>query len=185
MTHEDLAYSDATTLGKLIAAKKISSAELTDIYLDRLERYGANLGAVVTVMHDRARAEAQAADRALASGDRKSALHGVPYGVKDLLAAVGAPTTWGAAPYRDQVLDYDATVVARLKASGAVLLAKLAMVELAGGFGYDEADASFTGPGRTPWNRKFWSVEARAAPAPRSLQGSLGLRSVRKRMARS
>jgi aspartyl-tRNA(Asn)/glutamyl-tRNA(Gln) amidotransferase subunit A len=81
----------------------------------------------------------------------------VPYGAKDLLAAKGAPTTWGAAPFRDRYVDEDATVVERLGAAGAVLLGKLAMVEFAGGFGYGDADASFTGPGRTPWNRAFWS----------------------------
>src|SRR5579872_2798101 len=118
MTHEDLAFLDASALGTLIAKRTISSLELTNLYLDRLERYGAHYGAVVTVLHDRARAEARAADRALARGERKSAVHGVPYGVKDLLAAKGGPTTWGAAPYRDQVFDYDATVVAKLHAAG-------------------------------------------------------------------
>jgi aspartyl-tRNA(Asn)/glutamyl-tRNA(Gln) amidotransferase subunit A len=174
MTHEDLAFSDATTLGKLIAAKKISSLELTNIYLDRLERYGATFGAVVTILHERARAEAQAADQALAHGNRASALHGVPYGVKDLLAAIGGPTTWGAAPYRNQTFDYDATVVARLRAAGAVLLAKLSMVELAGGFGYDQADAAMTGPGRTPWNRGYWSGGSSSGPGACVAAGLVG-----------
>jgi aspartyl-tRNA(Asn)/glutamyl-tRNA(Gln) amidotransferase subunit A len=84
-------------------------------------------------------------------------LHGIPYGVKDLLATPDAPTTWGTAPYREQRFDFDATVVRKLSDAGAVLLAKLAMVELAGGFGYRSADASFTGPCRTPWNPDFWS----------------------------
>jgi aspartyl-tRNA(Asn)/glutamyl-tRNA(Gln) amidotransferase subunit A len=153
----DLAFSDATTLGKLIARGTVSSLELTDLYLARLDRYGATYGAVVTVMHERARTEAKRADRARALGRARGPLHGVPYGVKDLLAARGAPTTWGAAPYREQRFDFDATVIKRLNAAGAVLLGKLAMVELAGGFGYNDADASFTGPGRTPWNRNFWS----------------------------
>ncbi len=157
MTDDDLAFSDATTLGRLVARGTVSSLELTDLYLARLEKYGKTYGAVVTIMHERARAEARRADRARARGTSLGPLHGVPYGVKDLLAARGAPTTWGAAPYRDQVFDYDATVVKRLGDAGAVLLAKLAMVELAGGFGYNDADASFTGPGRTPWNRAFWS----------------------------
>lgn len=164
MTRDDLAFSDATALGILIAKREISSLELTNLYLERLETHGPRYGAVVTILHERARAEARAADRALARGDRKSALHGVPYGVKDLLAAKGGPTTWGAAPYRDRVFDYDATVVARLRAAGAVLLAKLAMVELAGGFGYNEADASFTGPGRTPWNPDYWSGGSSSGP---------------------
>jgi aspartyl-tRNA(Asn)/glutamyl-tRNA(Gln) amidotransferase subunit A len=174
MTNEDLAFSDAATLGTLIAKKQIGSLELTNIYLDRLERYGERFGAVVTIVHERARSEARAADRALARGERKSALHGVPYGVKDLLAAKGAPTTWGAQPYRNQVFDYDASVVSRLKNAGCVLLAKLAMVELAGGFGYNEADASFTGPGRTPWNRDYWSGGSSSGPGACASAGLVG-----------
>ncbi|MHB8146749.1 MAG: amidase [Vulcanimicrobiaceae bacterium] len=174
MTDDDSAFLDATALGQRIARKQISSVELTQLYLDRLERYGASLGAVVTIMRDRALREARAADAELARGNRRSALHGVPYGVKDLLAAVGAPTTWGAQPYRDQVFDYDATVVARLHAAGAVLLGKLAMVELAGGFGYNEADASFTGPGRTPWNRDYWSGGSSSGPGACVAAGLVG-----------
>ncbi len=174
MTNEDVAFSDATTLGALIAKKRVSSVELTTLYLDRLERYGASLGAVVTIMRERALREAKAADAMLARGERKSALHGVPYGVKDLLAAAGAPTTWGAAPYRHQVFDYDATVVEKLHRAGAVLLAKLAMVELAGGFGYNSADASFTGPGRTPWNRAYWSGGSSSGPGATVAAGLVG-----------
>jgi aspartyl-tRNA(Asn)/glutamyl-tRNA(Gln) amidotransferase subunit A len=174
MTHEDLAFADATTLGRLIARKQISSLEITNLYLERLERHGPKLGAVVTILHERARSEARAADRALARGERLSALHGVPYGVKDLLAAQGAPTTWGALPYRTRVLDYDAAVVARLRTAGAVLLAKLAMIELAGGLGYDEADASFTGPARTPWNRNFWSGGSSSGPGAAVAAGLVG-----------
>src|SRR5919204_6819479 len=84
-------------------------------------------------------------------------LLGIPYGAKDLLAARGAPTTWGAPPYRDQLFDYDGTVVRRLGRAGAVLAAKLAMVELAGGGGYRYASASLQGPGRTPWDPERWS----------------------------
>ncbi len=174
MTENDLSFADATTLGSLVAKRSVSSLELTNLYLARLERYGERFGAVVTILHDRARAEARAADRALARGERRSALHGVPYGVKDLLAAKGGPTTWGAAPYRDRIFDYDATVVSRLKAAGAVLLAKLSMVELAGGFGYNEADASFTGPGRTPWNRGYWSGGSSSGPGAAVAAGLVG-----------
>jgi aspartyl-tRNA(Asn)/glutamyl-tRNA(Gln) amidotransferase subunit A len=157
VTDDDLAFADVATLGRLLARRAVSSLELTDLALARLEKYGATYGAVVTIMHDRARGEAKRADRERAAGKVRGPLHGIPYGAKDLLAVVGAPTTWGAAPYRDQTFDFDATVVKRLNAAGAVLVAKLAMVELAGGFGYNEANASFTGPGRTPWNRNFWS----------------------------
>ncbi len=174
MTHDDIAFSDATALQRLLTRGSLSSLELTDLYLARLDTYGAAYGAVVTVMHDRARAEAKRADRERAAGRVRGPLHGVPYGVKDLLATVGAPTTWGAAPYREQRFDYDATVVKRLGAAGAVLLAKLAMVELAGGFGYDEANASFTGPGRTPWNRAYWSGGSSSGSAAAVSAGLVG-----------
>src|SRR5437667_6383835 len=107
-------------------------------------------------MPERALDEARRADRALAKKDG-GPLTGVPYGAKDLLAARGAPTTWGAPPYRDQIFGQDATVVAKLKRSGAVLAAKLAMVELAGGGGYRYPSASLQGPGRNPWNTERWS----------------------------
>ncbi len=171
---EKLAFADATTLARLIARKDVSSVELTKMYLARLDTYGPELGAVVTVMHERALREARTADKELRAGNRRSPLHGVPYGVKDLLAAVGAPTTWGAQPYREQTFDFDATVVQRLRAAGCVLLAKLAMVELAGGFGYNEADASFTGPGRTPWNRAFWSGGSSSGPGAATSAGLVG-----------
>lgn len=174
MTEEEIAFSDATALGALIASRKISSLELTKLYLNRLEKFGHVYGAVVTIMHDRALREARAADQELAAGKRRGPLHGVPYGAKDLLAAIGAPTTWGAAPYRNQRFDYDATVVRKLSAAGAVLCAKLAMVELAGGFGYNDADASFTGPGRTPWNRNFWSGGSSSGPGAAVAAGLVG-----------
>ena len=154
---DDVAFAGVAEQQRLLARGAISSVELTNLYLGRLEKYGESYGAVITIMHDRARAEAKRADRERASGRVRGPLHGIPYGAKDMLATTGAPTTWGATPYRKQRLDFDATVVKRLNAAGAVLLAKLAMVELAGGFGYNEADASFTGPGRTPWDRNFWS----------------------------
>jgi aspartyl-tRNA(Asn)/glutamyl-tRNA(Gln) amidotransferase subunit A len=159
------AYSTVEELGRALRAKQVSSVELARFYLDRLAKHGEQLGAVVTLTRDRAMAEAAAADRELAAGNTQNRpLLGIPYGVKDLLATKGIPTTWGAEPYRNQVFDYDATVVERLTRAGAVLVAKLAMVELAGGFGYNNADASFTGPGRTPWNTDFWSGGSSSGP---------------------
>jgi len=157
MTGDDIAFSDAVELQKLLTAKRLSSLELTRLYLARLEKYGHVYGAVVTILHERGIKEARRADRERAAGRVRGPLHGIPYGVKDLLATPDAPTTWGAAPFRKQRFDFDATVVRRLADAGAVLIAKLAMVELAGGFGYNDADASFTGPGRTPWNWHYWS----------------------------
>ena len=147
-----------------LRARSISSEALTQGCLDRLERLGPKYNAVVTLMRDSALGEARRADREIAAGRHRGPLHGVPYGVKDLLATAGVPTTWGAAPYRDQVFDYDATVVDRLRKAGAVLVAKLAMVELAGGMGYNHANASFTGPGLSPWNTKFWSGGSSSGP---------------------
>ncbi len=131
-------------LGRLLRSREISSVELTGHFLDRLERLGPTYNAVVTVLREGALAEAKQRDTELAKGKDRGPLHGVPYGAKDLLAAEGAPTTWGAQPYRGQMLRGDATVVRRLREAGAVLCAKLAMVELAGGMGYNQAFRSLT-----------------------------------------
>jgi aspartyl-tRNA(Asn)/glutamyl-tRNA(Gln) amidotransferase subunit A len=135
----------------------MTAVELATETLDRLERQGPRYNALASVMRARALREAATADRALARGDARSPLVGVPYGAKDLLAARGAPTTWGAAPFRDQKMRDDATVVAKLRRAGAVLTAKLAMVELAGGGGYRYPSASLQGPGLNPWNVERWS----------------------------
>ena len=154
---EDVLYLTVRELGEGLRARRFSAVELAESYMARLEEHGARLGAVVTITRERALREARQAQRELAAGRDRGPLHGIPYGAKDLLAAVGYPTTWGAAPFREQRFDYDATVIERLREAGAVLVAKLAMVELAGGMGYNQANASFTGPGRTPWNLKYWS----------------------------
>jgi aspartyl-tRNA(Asn)/glutamyl-tRNA(Gln) amidotransferase subunit A len=161
---EDTLYAPVRDLGALIRAGRLSPVALAEAYLDRLDRLGGKLGAVVTVTRERALAEARAAEREARSGHYRGPLHGIPYGVKDLLATKGIPTTWGAEPYRDQVFDHDATAVRKLHEAGAVLVAKLAMVELAGAFGYNRADASFTGPGRTPWNTDYWSGGSSSGP---------------------
>lgn len=152
-----VAFSTIAELGAMLRARQISSVELTRECLQRLERYGPQLNSVVTLMPQRALAAAAQADKDRAGGTDRGPLHGIPYGAKDLLAAVGAPTTWGAEPYKAQRFAYDAEVVARLERAGAVLVAKLAMIELAGGMGYNQADASFTGPCKTPWNLNYWS----------------------------
>ena len=158
-------YATLDELGTMLRTKQVSSLELTRFYLDRLEKLGPKLNAVVTITRERAEAEAKRADADIAAGmTQNRPLLGIPYGVKDLLATKGIPTTWGAEPYRNQVFDYDATVVNKLTDAGAVLCAKLAMVELAGGFGYNNADASFTGPGKTPWNTDFWSGGSSSGP---------------------
>src|SRR6059058_3529943 len=144
-------------LGARIRDRRLSPVELTGACLDRLERLGGRYHAVVSLMRAPALREARAAEQEIRAGRYRGPLHGIPYGAKDLLATRGVPTTWGAAPYRKQVFDHDATAVRKLREAGAVLVAKLAMVELAGGFGYNNADASFTGPCRTPWDTRYWS----------------------------
>ena len=161
---DDLSFASVAELGRRLRTRKVSATELATHFLDRLESLGPTFGAVVTVTRGRALSEAAAADREIARGRWRGPLHGIPYGVKDLLAAEGYPTSWGAAPYENQLFAADATVVARLKAAGAVLVAKLAMVELAGGMGYNQANASFTGPGRTPWNPDYWSGGSSSGP---------------------
>jgi aspartyl-tRNA(Asn)/glutamyl-tRNA(Gln) amidotransferase subunit A len=115
------------------------------------------LNAVVTLTPETALAEAGRADEDMARGVDRGPMHGIPYGAKDLLAATGYPTTWGAGRLRAQTCDRDAAAVARLSQAGAVLVAKLAMVELAGGFGYDQPHAAFTGPGRNAWHPERWA----------------------------
>jgi aspartyl-tRNA(Asn)/glutamyl-tRNA(Gln) amidotransferase subunit A len=157
MFGDDILYASVRDLGNWLRSKRFSPVELTESYLERLEALGPKLGAVVTITRELALEEARAAEKEIRQGKYRGPLHGIPYGAKDLLATKGIPTTWGAAPYKNQVFDFDATVVERLRHAGAILVAKLAMVELAGGLGYNVADASFTGPGRTPWNTNYWS----------------------------
>ncbi len=164
MTDASVFFLPVRQLAARIKSRKLSPIELTEACLDRLDKTGRKYNAVVTLMRESAMAEARAADGEIRAGKYRGPLHGIPYGVKDLLATKGVPTTWGAAPYKDQVFDYDATAVMRLRKAGAILIAKLAMVELAGGMGYNHADASFTGPGLTPWNTKFWSGGSSSGP---------------------
>src|SRR5512141_3090656 len=168
---ESLFFLPASELGRRIKARQLSPVALAEGYLERLERIGPKLGAVVTVTRDLGLREARAAEAEISAGKWRGPLHGIPYGVKDLLATKGIPTTWGAQPFRDQVFDFDATVVTKLREAGAVLVGKLAMVELAGGFGYNNADASFTGPGRTPWNTEFWSGGSSSGPGAATAAG--------------
>jgi aspartyl-tRNA(Asn)/glutamyl-tRNA(Gln) amidotransferase subunit A len=163
ITNETL-FATVSELAAQIRARKLSPVELTEAYLQRLETVGRRLNAVAHVMRDTALREARTAEAEVKRGRYRGPLHGIPYGVKDLCATREAPTTWGAAPYKDQRFDYDATVVTRLREAGAILTAKLAMIELAGGMGYNQADASLTGACRTPWNTGFWSGGSSSGP---------------------
>ena len=161
---DTLAFLPIRDLAQRIRTRQLSPVALAEKCLERLERLGPRYHAVVTLMTRSALDEAHKAEGEIAAGRVRGLLHGIPYGAKDLLATRDAPTTWGAAPFRDQRFDFDATLVARLREAGAVLVAKLAMVELAGGMGYNHADASFTGPGLCPWNAAFWSGGSSSGP---------------------
>jgi aspartyl-tRNA(Asn)/glutamyl-tRNA(Gln) amidotransferase subunit A len=150
-------YLTISELAGGLRRKQFSAVELARAALDRLDAEGPRYNAVASVMPDRALREARAADARRRSGRRIGVLDGIPYGAKDLLAARGARTTWGAPPFARQVLDFDAAVVESLRAAGAVLVAKLAMIELAGGGGYRYPSASLQGPCRNPWNLEHWS----------------------------
>lgn len=152
-----LAFASVRALGRHLRDKRFTALELTEFFLERLRKHGPRLNAVVTLTEETAKAQARQADQELAQGLDRGPLHGIPYGAKDLLATPGIPTSWGAAPLRDRILEGEATVVRRLREAGAVLCAKLAMVEIAGGLGYDQANASFTGPGLNPWGLDRWS----------------------------
>ncbi len=160
----DLLFQPIAELGRLLRARRVSPVALVEASLERLDRIGRPLNAVVTLAGGDALGEARESEKELARGRSRGPLHGIPYAAKDLLATRSMPTTWGAAPFRDQRFDEDATVIRRLREAGAILTAKLAMVELAGGMGYNNADASFTGPGLNPWNRDHWSGGSSSGP---------------------
>jgi Asp-tRNA(Asn)/Glu-tRNA(Gln) amidotransferase A subunit family amidase len=162
---EDLAFYSVAQLGALIKSRQITSVELTRFYLERLKRYGPKLECVVTLTEDLALQQAKRADAELKAGKYRGPLHGIPYGAKDLLAVKGIPTTWGTAPFTNQVFDYDATVIKRLEAAGAVLVAKTTLGELAMG------DTWFGGMTRNPWNLKEGSSGSSAGSTAATAAG--------------
>jgi aspartyl-tRNA(Asn)/glutamyl-tRNA(Gln) amidotransferase subunit A len=157
MLSDDILYQSAADLGPQIRARKISPVELTESYLARIQKLNGSLNAFETVTADLARSQARTAENEINAGRYRGPLHGIPYGAKDLLATAGIATGWGARPTKDQMFNKDATVVRKLRDAGAVLLGKLAMVELAGGLGYRYAGASVSGPGRNPWDTTRWT----------------------------
>jgi aspartyl-tRNA(Asn)/glutamyl-tRNA(Gln) amidotransferase subunit A len=158
------AFSSVRELSLRLRRREMTSVALTEFFLERMTRLGPTFNAVVTITRELALEQARAADADFTVGKDHGPLHGIPYGAKDLLATRGIPTTWGAAPLREQVFDFDATVIQRLHAAGAVLIAKLSMIELAGGFGYRQANASFTGPGLNAWDRTRWAGGSSSGP---------------------
>jgi aspartyl-tRNA(Asn)/glutamyl-tRNA(Gln) amidotransferase subunit A len=157
MLSEDILFLSVTELSKRIHTRQLSPVELTESYLERSRTIGPKLNAYATLTPDLALKQAHAAEKEIAAGKYRGPLHGIPYAAKDLLAVKGYPTTWGARPYADQHFDYDATIVKKLEAAGAVLLGKAAMIELAGGMGYRFPSASATGAAKNPWNTEHWT----------------------------
>src|SRR5579862_6894553 len=153
---DDVFFSTISEITAKLRAKEFSAVELTRAFSDRLERLGPRYNGLALSLRQQAIRKAHDADGDLKRG-RYRPLQGIPYGVKDLLAVRGHPTTWGAKPYAGQVFDEDALVVQKLDKAGAILIGKLAMVELAGGGGYRFPAASLTGPGLNPWDRTRWS----------------------------
>jgi len=154
---DDVFFATIGELNKRLKAREFSALELANAYLDRLERFGPGYNALALSLRDQARRAARDADDDIKRQRFRGPLQGIPFGAKDLLSYANQPTTWGAKPYAGQVFDYSATVLNKLAKTGAILVGKLAMVELAGGPSYRYASASMTGPGRNPWDRERWS----------------------------
>jgi Asp-tRNA(Asn)/Glu-tRNA(Gln) amidotransferase A subunit family amidase len=156
---EDVGFATVHDLGLLLQTRKITSLALTRMYLDRLKRYDSKLHFVITLTEERALAQAKATDAEIAAGKYRGPLHGIPWGAKDLLAVKGYPTTWGAGGFEHQFFDEDATVVQRLDAAGAVLVAKFTLGALAMG------DKWYGGRTRNPWNPEQGSSGSSAGSA--------------------
>jgi len=162
---DDLAFYPITALAQLIRSRKLTSVELTNLYLGRLKKYGPQLECVITLTEGLALKQANKADEEIDEGQYRGPLHGIPWGAKDLLATKGIRTTWGAMPYKDQIIDKDATVVKRLEEAGAVLVAKLTMGALAQG------DVWYGGKTKNPWNLEQGSSGSSAGPAAATSAG--------------
>ena len=165
---EELAFLPVTELSELVRHRRVTSTQLTEMYLARLKKYDPVLHCVISLTEERALKQAAAADAEIKRGHYRSPLHGIPWGAKDLLAVRGYKTTWGAGPFKDQVIDADATVVQRLDNAGAVLVAKLTLGELAQG------DIWFGATTRNPWKVDQGSSGSSAGPASATAAGLVG-----------
>jgi aspartyl-tRNA(Asn)/glutamyl-tRNA(Gln) amidotransferase subunit A len=155
---DELLFKSIRELATMIREGQVSPVAVTEFFLARLDELGPAYNSLVTLTGERALETARRAESEIVSGEEHGLLSGIPWGAKDLLATSGGiPTTWGAEPFRDQQFEHDATVVTRLEADGAPLAGKLAMIELAGGMGYHQPNASLTGPPRNPWDRDRWT----------------------------
>lgn len=161
----DIAFLSVAELSVLIKTGKLTSLELTRIYLDRLRQFGDTLQCVITLTDSTALAQAKRADEEIAGGKYKGPLHGIPYGIKDLLSTKEHLTTWGAEPYKNQKLSKQATVVTKLEEAGAVLVAKLTLGALAWG------DVWYGGVTKNPWNLEQGSSGSSAGSASATVAG--------------
>jgi aspartyl-tRNA(Asn)/glutamyl-tRNA(Gln) amidotransferase subunit A len=152
-----LAFATIAELGAALRKREISCVELTKFFGERLETEGPEYNALALSLLKDAKKAAKDVDWYIKRERFGGPLQGIPFAVKDLLSVADYPTTWGAKPFAEQVFDYDAKVVHKLKSQKAILLGKLSLVELAGGGGYKSASASLQGPGRNPWNKEYWS----------------------------
>lgn len=150
-------FGSITQWAALLKQKKVSSVELTQMHLDRLKTVGNGHRVYRELTESLAMTQAKASDQRRQSGKSIGPLDGIPFGVKDLISSKGIPTRWGSPGHADQVFQFDATSLARLQNAGAVLVAKLAMIELAGGGNYDLAGASDVGATLSAWNKKMWA----------------------------
>jgi len=164
-TLDGFAFYSIAELAYLIKNKKVSSLELTRFFIDRLKKYGDTLHCVINLTEKRAIAQALQADAEINSGKWRGLLHGIPYGAKDLIAVTGAPTTWGAKPFKNQSFDYDATIIKKLDTAGAVLVAKLSLGALA------MDDVWFGGLTRNPWDLNAGSSGSSAGSAAATAAG--------------
>ncbi|MFL5503789.1 MAG: amidase [Gemmatimonadaceae bacterium] len=165
---EELAFLPLTALSELIRRGRVTSMQLTQMYIARLKKFDPVLRCVISLTEDRALRQARAADAEIARGRYRGPLHGIPWGAKDLLAVRGYKTTWGAGPFKEQVIDADATVVKRLDDAGAVLVAKLTLGELAQG------DIWFGATTKNPWKVDQGSSGSSAGPASATAAGLVG-----------
>ncbi len=154
---QDIFFATIGDISAKLRAREFSAVELARAFCDRLERLGPRYNALALSLREQAVKRARDVDDDIKRGRFRSALQGIPFGAKDLLAYAGHPTTWGAKPYAGQVFDYTATVIKKIEKGGGLLAGKLSMVELAGGPSYRYAAASLQGPGLNPWDRTRWS----------------------------
>jgi aspartyl-tRNA(Asn)/glutamyl-tRNA(Gln) amidotransferase subunit A len=161
---DDVLFAGVAALSARVRDRALSPVALVEACLARVDSVAPRLGCFVTVTAERARREAREAEAEIAAGRWRGPLHGIPYGLKDVIDTAGIPTTFGARPYAERIPERDATIAARLADAGAVLVGKLSTIELAGGLGYRSAGSAVNGPCRTPWDLSRWAGGSSSGP---------------------